>query len=73
MSDTSKFASHCFCLVEQWRLLSMAKIAETKLFYVSFEVFKALTVNILAFWIVTPCSLEGGYRRFRMAFLQLQD
>jgi hypothetical protein len=22
MSDTSKFASHCFCLVEQWRLVN---------------------------------------------------
>lgn len=34
-----------------------------KLSCISFEVFKALIVNIVAFWVVTPRSLEGRYWR----------
>jgi hypothetical protein len=29
-----------------------------------FEVFTAVKMWIVGYWIVTPCSLVGGYQRF---------
>jgi len=32
--------------------------------YVRFEVFKAVKIQVVVFWVVTPCSDVLGYRRF---------
>jgi hypothetical protein len=31
----------------------------------SFEGFKAVMFQVEVFWVVTPCNVVGGYRRFR--------
>jgi hypothetical protein len=28
------------------------------------EVFTAVKISIVVFWVVTPCSIVGGYMRF---------
>jgi hypothetical protein len=35
-----------------------------KTFNARFEVFKAVKVLVMVFWIVTPCSVVVGYQRF---------
>jgi hypothetical protein len=36
-----------------------------KIYNVTFEVLTAVKMTMLLFWVVTPCRLEGMYKRFR--------
>jgi len=39
----------------------------------NFEVFVAVKFQVEIFWVMTPCSVAAGYRRFgRPCFLHLQ-
>jgi hypothetical protein len=39
-------------------------LSTSQLMYVpNFDIFKAVTVQIVVFWVVTPCSLVGEYNR----------
>jgi len=33
--------------------------------FAAFEVFTAVKIQVEVFWVVTPCSVVVGYRRFR--------
>jgi hypothetical protein len=38
------------------------------LFNAKFDVFTAMKMQVAVFWVVTPCSVVVGYRRFRRPY-----
>jgi hypothetical protein len=43
------------------------------LIYVRYEVFIAVKIEFIFFWVVAPCSVVVGYQHFRgLSFLHLQ-
>jgi hypothetical protein len=49
-------------------------VSVIRLFSARFEAFVAAKIQVEVFWVVTPCSVMVGYRRFeRCCCLHLQD
>jgi hypothetical protein len=57
------------CVLNESKILIVttlvSKSQEINGYYARYEVFTAVKIQVDVFWVVTPCSVVVGYRRFR--------